>query len=391
MRGYAAFKAVLRRELNRMISRRLYWFVCVMLPLFCVFFMSTIFGSGQMENIPVGVVDLDNTATSRQIIRNVEASPTLKITAHYATAAEAREATQRKEIYGYLIVPPKFEQRVMMSNNATLNYYYHYALLSVGSEILNAFESVLEPIALSPIVMQATSMGVEEEQTISFLVPVTAQSHPLNNPDLDYAVYLSNPFFFILLQVLVLLVTTYTLGSEVKFKTYASWFEAADDNIFIAVVAKLLPYTVIFSLMAVLANYVMFGLLHIPFACSMWALNGAAVLFIIATQALGVWLFSLFPAMSIIISIISMVGSLGATLSGVTFPTASMYPMVHAASYLLPVRHFVEINQNLLYGDYGFAYTWEHVAILFGYLLLALTILPHLHRAIKSKKYEDID
>ena len=391
MRGYAAFKAVLRRELNRMISRRLYWFVCVMLPLFCVFFMSTIFGSGQMENIPVGVVDLDNTATSRQIIRNVEASPTLKITAHYATAAEAREATQRKEIYGYLIVPPKFEQRVMMSNNATLNYYYHYALLSVGSEILNAFESVLEPIALSPIVMQATSMGVEEEQTISFLVPVTAQSHPLNNPDLDYAVYLSNPFFFILLQVLVLLVTTYTLGSEVKFKTYPAWFAAADDNIFIAVVAKLLPYTVIFSLMAVLANYVMFGLLHIPFACSMWALNGAAVLFIIATQALGVWLFSLFPAMSIIISIISMVGSLGATLSGVTFPTASMYPMVHAASYLLPVRHFVEINQNLLYGDYGFAYTWEHVAILFGYLLLALTILPHLHRAIKSKKYEDID
>jgi ABC-2 type transport system permease protein len=374
-----------------MISRRLYWFVCVFLPLFCVFFMSTIFGSGQMEDIPVGVVDLDNTATSRQIIRHVEASPTLKITAHYATAAQARVATQRKEIYGYLIVPPNFEQCVMTSNNATLNYYYHYALLSVGSEILNAFESVLEPIALSPIVMQATSMGVEEEQTVSFLVPVTAQSHPLNNPDLDYAVYLSNPFFFILLQVLVLLVTTYTLGSEVKFKTYASWFEAADDTIFIAVVAKLLPYTVIFSLMAVLGNYVMFGVMDIPFACSMWALNGTAVLFIVATQALGVWLFSLFPAMGIIISIISMVGSLGATLSGVTFPTESMYPVVHAASYLLPVRHFVEINQNLLYGDYGFAYTWEHVAILLGYLLLALTLLPHLHRAIKSKKYEDID
>ena len=26
--------------------------VCILLPLFCLFFMATIFGNGQMENIP---------------------------------------------------------------------------------------------------------------------------------------------------------------------------------------------------------------------------------------------------------------------------------------------------------------------------------------------------
>ena len=58
---------VLHRELCRMTSRRLYLGVCLVLPLFCLFFMATIFGSGQMENIPIGIVDQDNTATSRQI------------------------------------------------------------------------------------------------------------------------------------------------------------------------------------------------------------------------------------------------------------------------------------------------------------------------------------
>lgn len=57
-----------------------------------------------------------------------------------------------------------------------------------------------------------------------------------------------------------------------------------------------------------------------------------------------------------------MVGSLGATLSGVTFPAPFMYEPVYYASFLFPVRHFVEISQNLLYGDYGFAYTWQNVA-----------------------------
>ena len=63
---------VLRRELDRMVSRRLYFGVCIVLPLFCIFFMSTIFGSGQMENIPIAVVDQDNTSMSREIIRQVE-------------------------------------------------------------------------------------------------------------------------------------------------------------------------------------------------------------------------------------------------------------------------------------------------------------------------------
>ncbi len=42
-------------------------------PLFTLFFMATIFGNGQMENIPIGIVDQDNTATSRSIIRNISA------------------------------------------------------------------------------------------------------------------------------------------------------------------------------------------------------------------------------------------------------------------------------------------------------------------------------
>ena len=68
------------------------------------------------------------------------------------------------------------------------------------------------------------------------------------------------------------------------------------------------------------------------------------------TSVGGLHLFR-FPVLSIIISIVSMVGSLGATLSGVTFPVPSMYAPVHYASYLFPVRHFTEIYQNLLYGD----------------------------------------
>lgn len=115
-----------------MVSRRLYFGACIVLPLFCIFFMSTIFGNGQMENIPVGIVDQDQTALSREVIRQVEAVPTFRVTRHYVDAETARKATQAKEIYGYLVIPDQFEANVTGGRQATLSYYYHYALLSVG-------------------------------------------------------------------------------------------------------------------------------------------------------------------------------------------------------------------------------------------------------------------
>ena len=387
---YHPFHTVLLREGHRMTSRRLYFGVCIVLPLFTLFFMATIFGNGQMENIPIGIIDQDNTASSRAIVRNISAVPTFKVTQHFVNEAAARKAVQKKEIYGYLSIPPQFEQDAITGKNATLSYYYHYALMSVGGELMAAFETSLAPVSLSPIVMQAVALGVDQEQITTFLLPVQANNHPIYNPSLDYSIYLSQPFFFVLFQVLILLTTVYVTGIEIKFRTADEWLAAAKGNMVTAVLGKLLPYTIIYILIGWFGNYVMFGILHIPFQGSWLLMNSMTVLFIIATQALGLFLFSLFPAISLIISIVSMVGSLGATLSGVTFPVPNMFSLVRDASYLFPVRHFTEAMQMMLYGGSGFIHLWTTAVILCIFPLLAFLLLPHLKRAIESHKYEKI-
>ena len=155
---------------------------------------------------------------------------------------------------------------------------------------------------LSPIAMQAVALGVNEQQIETFLLPVQANDHPIYNPSLDYSVYLSQPFFFVLFQVLILLVTVYCVGSEIKFRTGDNWLAVAKGNMVTAIMGKLLPYTIIFSLIGILGNYVMFGILHIPFHGNWLLMNTMTVLFVIATQALALFIFSLFPAVALIIS-----------------------------------------------------------------------------------------
>ena len=378
----SALLNVFRRELRRMTSRRIYFASCIVLPLFSLVFMATIFGHGQMENLPVGVVDADQTSLSRSIIRMVDATPELQVTKQYANETEARKAIQRKEIYGYLLIP---------SGIKSLCYYYHNAMLSVGGELHSTFETILKQVSVTPIVTEAVGLGESQTNITSILIPISEEEMVSYNPNRNYAIYLSQPFFFVFLQVLLLLVTTYALGSESKFGTSDEWLQMAKGNIGIAVIGKLLPYTFIFMVMGVLANVVFFNWMKMTLPCSLWVMNGITMLFILATQALALLLYAIFPVLSLIISVVSMVGSLGATLSGVTFPVNFMDTPVYWASFLFPIRHFVEVVQSLLYLEGSFSNYWTNLTVLLLFILSPILLLPRLKRALLTHRYETLE
>ena len=378
----SALLNVFRRELRRMTSRRIYFASCIVLPLFSLVFMATIFGYGQMENLPVGVVDADHTSLSRSIVRMVDATPELQVTKQYANETEARKAMQKKEIYGYLLIP---------SGIKSLCYYYHNAMLSVGGELHSTFETLLKQVSVTPIVTEAVGLGESQTNITSFIVPVSEKEMVSYNPNRNYAIYLSQPFFFVFLQVLLLLVTTYALGSESKFGTSDEWLQMAKGNIGIAVIGKLLPYTFIFMVMGVLANVVFFNWMNMPLPCSLWVMNGITILFILATQALALLLYAIFPVLSLIISVVSMIGSLGATLSGVTFPVNFMDTPVYWASFLFPIRHFVEVVQSLLYLGGTFSNYWTNLVVLILFILSPILLLPRLKRALLTHRYETLE
>lgn len=378
----SALLNVFRRELRRMTSRRIYFASCIVLPLFSLVFMATIFGHGQMENLPVGVVDADQTSLSRSIVRMVDATPELQVTKHYANETEARKGMQKKEIYGYLLIS---------SGIKSLCYYYHNAMLSVGGELHSTFETLLKRVSVTPIVTEAVGLGESQTNITSFLIPVSEEEMVSYNPNRNYAIYLSQPFFFVFLQVLLLLVTTYALGSESKFGTSDEWLQMAKGKIGIAVIGKLLPYTFIFMVIGVLANVVFFNWMQMPLPCSLWVMNGITILFILATQALALLLYAIFPVLSLIISVVSMIGSLGATLSGVTFPVNFMDTPVYWTSFLFPIRHFVEVVQSLLYLEGSFSNYWTNLVILLLFILSPILLLPRLKRALLTHRYETFE
>ena len=62
------------RELDILIRKnRIYGFCMIVFPLLLVVFFTTMLDDGVALDLPVGVVDQDNSATSRGLIRNLDA------------------------------------------------------------------------------------------------------------------------------------------------------------------------------------------------------------------------------------------------------------------------------------------------------------------------------
>ena len=125
---------IMRREMLRIATKPMYLFCMIIAPLLCYVFFATLMSNGLPTDLPAGVVDLDNTSTTRNIIRNLDAFQQTKIVAQYSSVAEARKAVQRGEIYAFYYIPEGTTEETLASRQPKVSFYANYSPLSMPKE-----------------------------------------------------------------------------------------------------------------------------------------------------------------------------------------------------------------------------------------------------------------
>ena len=378
---------ITKREVYRTATKPMYLFCIIIAPIFCFVFFSTLMEKGLPTDMPAGVVDLDNTATTRNIIRNLDAFQHIKITTHYSSVSEARKAMQRGEIYSFYYIPEGTTEQALANRQPKVSFYINYSYLIAGS-LLYKDQRTMSELA-SAAIGQATLLakGATEEQAMAFLQPIVIDTHALNNPWLNYSVYLCNTLFPGVLMLLIFLTSIYTLGTELKENTAKEWMQMADNSIIKALCGKFFPQTVVFFLMAIFYNVYLYGYLHYPCHSGILPMLLAGVLLVIASQAFGIFLFGLFGSFRLALSAASLWGVISFSISGFTYPVMAMHPILQAVSVLFPLRHYFLIYVNLALNGYPAYYVWQPVVALLLFCLLPFFVLKQLRNEMQHFVY----
>ena len=384
---YTALYHVAKRECHRLVSRPLYLFCMVIAPLFCYVFFTTLMASGLPTDLPVGAVDLDNSNTSRKLLRNLDAFSQTGIVEQYNSVNEARHAMQQGKIYGFFYIPAHLSAEAQSQRQPTLSFYTNNSYLIAGSLLFKDMKMMGELASGSAARSVLYAKGATESQAMAFLQPIVIDTHPLNNPWLNYSVYLCNTLLPGVLMLMIFMITVYSIGVEIKDRTAREWLRTGNNSIYISLVGKLLPHTVIFTIMGIFYNVYLYGYLHFPCNSGIFSMIFATLFLVLASQSLGVVMIGTFPSLRLGLSFASLWGVISFSISGFTFPVMAMHPVLQALSNLFPLRHYFLIYVDQALNCYSMAYSWINYMALLIFMMLPFLVIHRLKKALIYYKY----
>lgn len=378
---------IARRELRRMASKPIYWFCMIAAPLFCFVFFTSLMAEGLPTDMPLGLVDNDNTTTSRSLARNLDAFEMTSIKEQYANVTEAREAVQRGDIYGFYYIPKGTTRKAQRQELPVVSFYTNYSYLVAGSLLYRDMRTMSELAsgAASRTVLYAK--GATERQAMAFLQPIVIDSHAINNPWLNYNVYLSNVILPGLLMLFIFMVTVFSIGTEVKYDTMHDWLIMARGSMFHALAGKLLPQTLIFFLMGIAFAIGLYGVLHFPCHCGLPTMLLVMFLGIIGAQGLGVFMFAMLPTLRMSLSFASLWGVISFSICGMSYPVMAMHPTLQGLSLLFPLRHYFLLYVNCALDGYPLMNAAPYVVGLLLFASLPLLLLRRLKKMLLVVPY----
>ena len=350
-------------------------------------FFTTFMKEGLPQELRIGVVDLDNSSTSRNFRQQLDATQMGQVVEFGSVSAAQREL-ETGRINGYVVVPEHFDQEVQAFHCPKMQVQVNLMYPVIGGAL--AYKDILYMVNLTNGAVQRQVLrakGVPESEIMGRLQPIALDAHYIGNAPTNYAYYLVNMILAGILGMCVTLVVAYSVGTELKYGTSKHLLEATGDDLWTAIVGKLVPYTVLFTVLGVCLQLLLFGPLHYPCAGSVGWLILATLAMIMAYEAIAVFIVSVVPTLRLGVCLSALYSVLGFSFAGFTLPISALPAGIQGLSTLFPLRFYYLIYTQVVYYGNGFAAWWPFLVALLAFQLLPIVLYKRLYNAYKYQNY----
>ena len=378
--------AAAKRELGIMLRKPIYLVGSVGVFAFCCVFFLTFFGKGLPDDLPIGIVDSDNSSMSRNLCQQLDATQ-LGRTLKYSSFEEAREDMLSGKICAVCVIPEGMYADVSASRRPTFSYYLN-GLYYVGGSL--AYKDILQMIytvngAVERKVLFAK--GMSDFEAMNFIRPVNIDTHQIGNAYTNYGYYINNVMLPGLLGMVVLIMLIYSIGTELKYRTSRQLQETSGGSVMAAIGGKLLVYTLLFFALGIGLMELLYHFMHYPIAGSVYNMYLGIMLYVLASEAAALLIVGCFPIPRLALSIGALYSVLGISLSGFSLPLEAMPAWFHGPAQLFPLRHYYQFYiQEVVFGT-GFAGWYKEAVYLLLFLFLPLFVVNRLKGAFVNQNY----
>lgn len=380
--------AIIRRGMRELVSRPIYLAGIFVLPLFCFLFLTSLMDEGLPQRVPAAIVDKDGTSLSRQMTQNLGGMQMVSLEQSLSSYTEARHSLQRGEIYGFFLIPENFQADLLAGRKPVITFYTNMTYFVPASLLFKTFKTTAVFTKAGVAMSVLEQVGAESAGSLKpLLQPVNISARGIGNPWLNYGIYLCNSFVPCVLQLMIFLMTCFSIGQEVKRHTSPELMRMARGSIVRALAGKLLPQTVCWIVIVIFMESWLFGWNHFPMNGSWFWITLSGIMFVLASQCLAVFFYGVLPNLRLSLSISALLGILSFSLAAFSFPVESMYGSIAVFSWILPIRYnfLIYIDQALNGIPVYYSRIWFVAYIVF--MLLPLTVVWRIRKQYLKPVY----
>ncbi len=349
-----------------------------------------IYSKEVVTEVPVAIVNQDNSKTSRDYISMLNASEGIKTISSYANLEEAKVDYYSKKVMGIVIIPKNFGKDIRRSRQTTLvtfsdasNMIFYKKVLvdvSVATGYFNA------GIVIKKDMAKGTPIAIAKQN----YTPIQSISISLFNISSGYATYIIPMITALIVQLVLLMGIGILSGSRKEDKTMRSDFPRLlhKGGTIPVLLAKASLYSLIFAVILPIQIGVIYTLFSIPIRSSLLTVYLFSIPYLSAVVFLGIAISSFFKRREDSIAFLVLVSVPSLMLSGLSFPMEGFSSFYQQLAKLLPstpgITGFVKLTQ-MESSFYQVQNEWNHLWLL-TFVYFAIAVIALKIRVYKEKK-----
>lgn len=377
-----AFNEAFTYELKSIRSSWYKLFLITVLPIVSFILLISIFSSGVVRDMPIAVVDNDKSELSRMVLTNLEASPTLKISAMPNSVKEGVALVKSTKAYGLIVIPNHFSKDTLLGKQPQVTAMLNTQYILIGKILTSALTStIMTSSAQVEYVKNLVDIQIPNA-TLNSIAPIGLQVTPFFNMYQNYFYFLVSALLPAIWQIFIVIATLVSVGVMFKKKKEKIFFKDS-KHMTAKLMGLLFPYTLAF--MALGTGYLLY-------LYSMWEFQGSwtilllgMFLTVIAYQVIALTLFVTGFDYARSLSLGAVYTAPAFAFLGITFPIYNMNGFALFWRDILPISHYMQLQ--LSQANYGVSIFWEADKLwtLFAFWILFIPVIFIFKKRMKKE------
>jgi len=354
-------RPLMRKELIHIIRDPRSLYLAIGLPLVLLI----VFGYGitfDVNNIPVAVVNLDDSSLSRDLISRVQSSEYFNL--HYLlnNYSGVERLLDEGKVKIILVIPSHFSRNISKGHNTPLQFLVDGSDNNTALIALGYFSRIVQEFS-SYILLEG--LGKQGAFLLKEIPLIDAETRVWYNPGLRSTNFIVPGLIAVMMMIIATMLTSLTIAREWETGTMEQLI-ATPSKPFEIIVGKLMPYFFLGMIQMTLVVLTGILLFNVPLKGNILFLFVVAGLFLVCGLGIGLFI-SVITKSQQLAFMLSIVLTLlpSFLLSGFIFPISSMPKIIQFISYLVPAKYFLIILRGIFLKGNGLSILWPEVVALF--------------------------